>query len=108
MLPEFTLTLNGTLKGSEDEVVESLKIKYPDFHVGLELRIPSLHQGEKSKIEKADVQFEQLEHIIKDLQITLESNLPILAMPPVTRASISSKGPSWMSCLKNEQTGSGK
>ena len=31
MLPELTLTLNGTLEWSDDEVVESLKIKYPDF-----------------------------------------------------------------------------
>lgn len=144
MLPELTLNLNGTLKGNDDEVAESLKIKYPDSDVDLELRIPSLYQGEKSKIEKVDVQLERLKLSIKDLQITLESNLhyiliQIQEMKKVLELSLklvasaqertgeelklynqgrnesanvisfrNNEMIAELSCLKNEQTGSGK
>jgi outer membrane protein TolC len=80
MRPELTLTVSGALKGSDQEFAESLKMKHPDFHVDLELKVPAEYRGQSSKIEKVEVQLEQLAESVRDLQVTLSSNLRALVI----------------------------
>jgi len=80
MKPELTLTVSGTLKGSDGEFVQSLEMIHPDLHVDLELKVPSLYKQQSSKIEKADAQLEQLAATVRDLQVTLEANLQALVI----------------------------
>lgn len=78
MKPELTLTMSGSLKGSDGEFVQSLEMIHPDLHVDLELKVPSLYKEQSSKIKKADAQLEQLAATVRDLQVTLEANLRAL------------------------------
>ncbi len=78
MKPDLTLTLSGSIKGSDSEFVKSLEIIHPDLHVDLELKVPTHYQQPSSKIKKADSQLEQLAETVKDLQVTLDANLRAL------------------------------
>ena len=78
MKPELTLTVSGSLKGSDGEFVQSLEMVHPDLHVDLELKVPSLYKQQTSKIKKADTQLEQLAATVRDLQVTLDANLRAL------------------------------
>jgi len=73
--PELNLTLTGSLLGSDEEFAQSLRLDHPDFHVDLELLVPTGYREVNAQMEKSDLQIRQLEKSIEDLQVTLDSKL---------------------------------
>ncbi len=73
--PQLNLNLSASLSEGDEELAKSFKINKPDGFVAIELSAPLGNHSVKAKLEKVDLEIEQLQKDKEGLEISMEADL---------------------------------